>query len=119
MARRAIWKGVVSFGMVAIPIKLYTATESKDLSFVTLHNSCHTRLRQKRYCPHHEVEVQQDEVVRAYEYAKDQYVVMEGSDFKNLPVSSMHTIEITRFVDLSQIDPMNFDRPYMLEPEGV
>ena len=119
MARRAIWKGAVGFGMVAIPIKLYTATESKDISFVTMHGACHTRLRYKRYCPHHETEVEQSEIVRAYEYAKDEYVVMEETDFENLPVSSIRSIDIIKFVDLSKVDPINFDRTYMLEPEGV
>ena len=119
MARRAIWKGAVSFGMVAIPIKLYTATDSKDLAFVTLHRTCSTRLKQRRFCPFHEVEVDQFEVARAYEYAKDQYVVMEESDFENLSVPSTHTIEIVQFVDLSSIDPINFERTYILEPEGV
>ena len=119
MARRAIWRGAVSFGLVAIPIKLYTATESKDISFVTLHSTCNTRLRQKKYCPFHEAEVEQAEVARGYEYSKDQYVVMEESDFENLPVSSTHVIEITQFVDMAEIDHINFDRTYMLEPEGV
>ena len=119
MARRSIWRGAVSFGMVAIPIKLYTATESKDLSFVTLHETCHNRIRQKRYCPYHEVEVEQSEIVRGYEYSKDQYVVMQESDFENLPVASTHVIEITQFIDLTEIDPINFERTYMLEPDGV
>ena len=119
MARRAIWKGAVSFGMVAIPIKLYTATESKDIAFVTLHNSCNTRIKQKRFCPYHEVDVEHSEIARGYEYTKDQYVVMEESDFENVPVSSTHLIEITQFVDLEEIDPINFERTYMLEPEGV
>jgi DNA end-binding protein Ku len=119
MARRAIWRGAVSFGMVAIPIKLYAATDSKDLNFVTLHSTCHSRIRQKRYCPHHDAEVEQAEIVRGYEYAKDQYVVMEESNFENLPVPSTHVIEITQFVDLADIDPINFERSYMLEPDGV
>ena len=67
-------------GMVAIPIKLYVATESKDFSFVTLHTECKTRLNHKRYCPYHEVLVESSEISRAYEYAKEQYVVMEDSD---------------------------------------
>ena len=119
MARRAIWKGAVSFGMVAIPIKLYTATESKDIAFVTLHSTCNTRLKQKRFCPYHEVEVEMSEVTRAYEYGTDQYVAMEDSDFANIGVPSTHTIEIVQFVDLSSIDPINFERTYMLEPDGV
>ena len=119
MPRRAIWKGAVSFGMVAIPIKLYTATESKDFSFATLHSTCKTRLKHRRFCTYHEVEVEQSEVARAYEYAKDQYLEMEECDFDNLPVNSTHTIEITQFVDLATIDPINFQRTYVLEPEGV
>ena len=119
MPPRAIWRGAISFGMVVIPIKLYIATESKDISFVTMHSTCHTRLRQKRYCPYHEVDVEQDEIVRGYQYAKDQYVVMEEADFEGLPVSSMHTIEITQFVELPSIDPIYFERSYVLEPENV
>ena len=119
MARRAIWKGLVSFGMVAIPVKLYTATESKDIAFVTLHRSCNTRLRHRRFCPSHEMEVEASEIARAYEFAKEQYVVMEEGDFDNLPVPSAHTIEITQFCDLSSIDPVSFQRTYVLEPDAM
>ena len=119
MARRAIWRGLVSFGMVAIPVKLYTATESKDIAFVTLHRSCNTRLRHRRFCPSHEMEVEPSEVARAYEFAKEQYVIMEEGDFDNLPVPSAHTIEITQFCDLSSIDPISFQRTYVLEPDAM
>ena len=119
MARRAIWKGLVSFGMVAIPVKLYTATESKDIAFVTLHRACNTRLRHRRFCPSHEMEVEPSEVARAYEFAKEQYVVMEDADFDNLPVPSAHTIEITQFCDLASIDPISFQRTYVLEPDAM
>ena len=116
---RAIWRGAISFGMVVIPVKLYPATESKDISFVTLHAACNNRIRQRRWCPYHEHEVERDEIVRGYEYAKEQYVVMEPSDFENLPVPSTHTIEITRFIDLAEVDPMYFERGYVLEPDAV
>ena len=119
MAPRAIWKGAISFGMVVIPVKLYPATQSKDIAFVTLHGECHNRIRQKRYCPYHEIDVALDETVRGYEYSKEQYVVMEKSDFEDLPVPSTHTIEIVRFVDLASIDPVYFERSYVLEPETV
>ena len=119
MARRSIWNGAISFGMVVIPVKLYPATDSKDISFVTLHNTCHNRIRQKRYCPYHEEEVKAGDEVRAYEYAKEQYVIMEEGDFENLPVPSKHNIEITQFVDLSVIDPMYFERSYSLEPDNI
>jgi DNA end-binding protein Ku len=119
MAPRAIWKGAVGFGMVVIPIRLYPATQSKDIAFSMLHGTCHSRIRQKRFCSYHEVEVPQDEIVKGYQFAKDEFVVMEPSDFDDLPVPSKHTIEITRFVDLAAIDPMYFERGYVLEPEPV
>ena len=71
---RAIWSGSISFGMVSIPVKLYGATESKDISFNLLHATCGTRLKQVRWCPTDEVEVPWSETVRGYEYAKDEYV---------------------------------------------
>lgn len=119
MARRALWRGAISFGLVVIPIKLYTGTESKDLAFTTLHDECKTRLRQKRYCPFHEVDVEPNEIVRAYEYSKDQYVIMDDADFDSVAVPSTHTIDIVRFVDLASIDPIYFERTYALEPDNV
>ena len=119
MPPRSIWKGAISFGMVAIPVKLYPATQSKSISFVTLHSTCNTRLRQKRYCSTHDAEVELAEVSKGYEYAKDQYLVMEESDFQSLPVPSTHTVEITQFVDLKEVDPIYFERSYVLEPETV
>ena len=117
MARRSIWNGAISFGMVVIPVKLYTATESKDIAFVTLHKTCNNRIRQKRYCSFHESEVEMVEIVKGYEYAKERYVVMDQADFDGLPVASTHTIEIVRFVDLADIDPVYFERSYALEPD--
>ena len=119
MARRSIWNGAISFGMVVIPVKLYPATDSKDISFVNLHSTCNTRIRQPRFCPHHETQVESSEIVRAYEYAKEQYIIMEDSDFEDLPVPSKRTIEITRFVDLESIDPIFFERSYSLEPQDI
>jgi DNA end-binding protein Ku len=119
MARRSIWNGAISFGMVVIPVKLYTATDSNDINFVNLHSTCHTRIRQPRYCPYHEQVVESSEIVRAYEYGKEQYIVMEDSDFENVPVPSKHTIEITQFVDLTSIDPIYFERSYALEPQEI
>ena len=119
MAPRAIWKGAISFGMVVIPIKVFTATSTNDLSFSLLHNTCHSRLQQKRWCPVDEVEVAQKDTVRGYEYAKGQYVVMDPSDFERVAVTSTHTIEITRFVDLETVDPLYFEKSYALEPENL
>jgi DNA end-binding protein Ku len=116
---RAIWKGAVSFGMVSIPIKLYTATEEKDVAFHLLHKKDHERIKTQRWCPADEEVVEWNDVVRGYEIAPDQYVVMEPEDFEKVPVDTTHTIEITDFVPLDQIDPIYYQKTYYLEPEKV
>jgi DNA end-binding protein Ku len=116
---RPIWKGAITFGMISIPVKLYGATESKDLAFNTLHNECKSRLKQKRWCPVHEREVFQDEVVRAFEYTKDRYIEVTEEDLEKVPVPSKHTIELTSFVKQAEIDPVYFERTYYLEPDQV
>src|SRR5919199_3046532 len=116
---RPIWKGAITFGMISIPVKLYGATESKDLAFTTLHEECGSRVRQKRWCPVHDREVTTDEVVRAYEYTKDQYVKVTDEDLEGLPVPSKHTIELTAFVKEAEIDPVYFEKTYYLEPDQV
>ncbi|HVP04661.1 MAG TPA: Ku protein [Dehalococcoidia bacterium] len=114
---RSIWNGVISFGMVSIPVKLYTATEDKDISFNLLHKECGTRLKQLRWCPYHERAVEWSEIARGYEYAKDEYVVMTDEDFEKLPLPSKRTVELSAFVDAGQIDPIYYQRTYYLEPE--
>jgi len=116
---RPIWKGAITFGMISIPVKLYGATESKDLAFNTLHAECKSRLKQKRWCPVHDREVMADEVVRAYEYVKDQYIEVLDEDLEKMPMPSKHTIELTSFVKQSDIDPVYFERTYYLEPDQV
>ena len=91
---RAIWSGSISFGMVSIPVKLYGATESKDIAFHLLHKTCGTRVKQVRWCPTDDVEVPWSETVRGYEYAKDQYVTLTEEDFEQLPLPSKHTIDL-------------------------
>jgi DNA end-binding protein Ku len=105
--------------MISIPVKLFGATESKDIAFNTLHKECKSRLKQKRWCPVHDREVFQDEVVKAFEYSKDSYVEIGEEDIDNLPVPSKHTIELTSFVDQADIDPVYFERSYYLEPEQI
>jgi len=116
---RPIWKGAITFGMISIPVRLYGATESKDLAFNTLHRECKSRLKQKRWCPVHDREVSTDEVVRAFEYVKDQYIEIEDDDLEKLPIPSKHTIELNSFVKQAEIDPVYFERTYYLEPEQV
>lgn len=114
---RSIWNGVISFGMVSIPVRLYTATESKDISFNLLHDVCGTRIKQQRWCPTCEVEVPWDETSRGYEYAKGQYVKLEDEDFEKLPIASKHTIELGTFVNKEEIDPIYYEKTYYLEPD--
>jgi DNA end-binding protein Ku len=102
--------------MVSIPVKLYGATESKDIRFHLLHAKDGTRLRQVRWCPTDEAEVPWNETARGYEYAKDQYVVLTDQDFENLPLPSKHTIDISAFVEEAEIDPVYFEKSYYLEP---
>jgi DNA end-binding protein Ku len=114
---RAIWSGSIGFGMVNIPVKLYGATESKDISFHLLHSTCGTRVKQVRWCPTDEQEVPWSETVRGYEYAKDQYVTLTEEDFGKLPLPSKHTIELSAFVQESEIDPVYYERSYYLAPD--
>ncbi len=114
---RAIWSGSIGFGMVNIPVKLFGATESKDISFNLLHATCGTRLKQVRWCPTDEQEVAWNETVRGYEYAKDQYVTLTEEDFEKLPLPSKHTIELTAFVKEDEIDPVHYERSYHLAPD--
>jgi DNA end-binding protein Ku len=116
---RPIWKGAITFGMISIPVKLFGATESKDLAFNNLHKECKSRLKQKRWCPVDEREIFPDEIVKAYEYSKDSYVEITDEDLEALPVPSKHTIELTSFVQQVEIDPVYFERTYYLEPEQI
>lgn len=114
---RSIWNGLITFGMVSIPVKLFVATESKDVSFNHLHATCHSRLKQLRWCPVCEREVGWDEIVRGYEYAKDQYVVLTDEDFEKLPLPSQRVIELAAFVKAEEIDPVYYEKSYYLEPD--
>ena len=116
---RSLWKGAVSFGLVTIPIKLYTATEEKDVSFNMLHKKDHARIRFQRMCTEEDVPVENSEIVKGYEIAPDNYVVMEDEDFKKVPVNSTRAIEITDFVPAEQIDPIYYQKTYYLEPDKV
>jgi DNA end-binding protein Ku len=114
---RSIWNGVISFGMVSIPVKLYTGTESKDISFHMLHKEDNARIKMLRWCPEDEKPVDMSEIVRGYEYARDQYVILSEEDFEKLPLPSKHTIELAQFVDAEEIDPVYYEKTYYLEPD--
>jgi len=116
---RPIWKGVITFGMVSIPVGIFAATESKDVSFNQLHKTCNSRIRQRRWCPVCQVDVPTDEIVKGYEYAKDQYVILNDADFESLPVPSKQTIELSAFVDRAEVDPIYHEKTYYIEPDQI
>lgn len=113
---QALWKGALSFGLVHIPIKIYPATQRKDVSFNQLHSVCGSRIRYLKFCPHCQREVAQDEIVRGYEYDKDRYVIVTDEELADLAVEGTRTIDIQQFVQLEEIDPIYFEKTYYLEP---
>jgi DNA end-binding protein Ku len=116
---RTIWNGSISFGLVNIPIGLAVATQRSDIAFRTLHRECGTPIKQKRYCPTHERDVEADELVKGWEVAKGEYVMVEDSDLEAIALQRSQSIEILRFVRLEEVDPVFFDRTYYLAPAGT
>jgi len=103
--------------MVSIPVKMYSATENKDIAFHQVHDKCETRIRYQKYCPHCDRVVETDEIDKGYEFAKGQYVILEEEDFEQLPLPSKHTVEVSSFVKIEQIDPIYFEKSYYLEAD--
>ena len=116
---RTIWNGSISFGLVNIPIGLALATQRDDVSFRTLHRECGTPIKQKRWCPLHEREVEADELVKGWEVAKGEFVLVEESDLEAVALQRSQSIEILRFVQLADVDPVFFDRTYYLSPASA
>jgi DNA end-binding protein Ku len=112
-----VWKGTLSFGLLAIPIKLYTAARSQRINLHQLHKVCHTRLKQPLYCPHCNRQVDRSEVVRGYEYEKGQYVIVSDDEIKKITPRSSTVMEIVAFVKQEQIDPIYFDASYFMLPD--
>ena len=121
---RTTWNGSLSFGLVTIPVGLAPATAPKarasDVSFRTLHRECGTPIKQKRWCPVHEREVSNDELVKGWEVSKGQFVIVEDADLEAIEQRyTSRAIEISRFVPLAEVDPMFFDRTYFLAPSSA
>jgi DNA end-binding protein Ku len=118
MAARSIASLTVSFGLVSIPVKLYSATQaSGTISFNMLHKTCGSRLKQQYVCVKEEVVVPREDTVKGYEFAKDQYVIFTPEELKALEETGTHTAEITEFVPIESIDPVYFDKAYYLAPD--
>ena len=117
-APRSIGSLTISFGLVAIPVKLYTATQSANtISFNLLHKTCGSRLKQQYLCIKEGVEVTRDEMVKGYEFAKDQYVQFTPEEIKALEEVGTHSIDISEFAPIESIDPVFFDKTYYLSPD--
>ena len=116
---RAFWKGVISFGLVAIPVRMYVGTESKTLSFHLLHKKCLTRPKQVLHCETDNEYFGIKDTVRGYEVAKEQYVVLDERDFEKVPVKTSHAIDILGFVEAKEIDPIYYYGVHYLEPEEL
>ena len=118
MAARSIASLTVSFGLVSIPVKLYSATEaSQKISFNLLHKTCGSRVKYQTMCAREEIPIPRDEIVKGYEFAKDQYVMFEPEELKALEEAGTHMAEIAEFVPLSSVDPVYFDKAYYIAPD--
>jgi len=118
MAARSIGSLTVSFGLVSIPVKLYSATEaSRAIHFNFLHKDCGSRLKQQYICIKEEVPVAREDMVKGYEFAKDQYVMFSPEELKTLEEAGTHTADITEFVPIEKVDPIYFDKTYYLAPD--
>src|SRR3954467_14598080 len=118
MAARSIASLTVSFGLVSIPVKLYSATEaSRAISFNLLHKDCGSRLKQQYLCIKDEIPVAREDMVKGYEFAKDQYVMFTPEELKALEEAGTHSADITEFVRVESIDPVYFDKAYYLAPD--
>ena len=121
---RTTWNGSLSFGLVTIPVGLAPATAPKarasDVTFRTLHRECLTPIKQKKWCPFHDREVSNDEIVKGWEVSKGQFVIVEDSDLEAIEMrDTSRAIEISRFVPLAEVDPLYFDRTYYLAPSSA
>jgi DNA end-binding protein Ku len=113
---RPIWKGAISFGMVTIPVKLYTATEQKDVRFRLLHKADGAPIEEKRFCTADGKEVAWDDLARGYEISKGEFVILDPDEIDAAKPESSTTIDIGDFVEAAEIDPVYFEKSYFLEP---
>lgn len=117
MPPRSLWSGAISFGLVNVPVKMVTAVSQKDVRFNQLHAKDHSRIQQKRFCAEEGIEIPYEEIVKGYEVRPGQYVIIEPEELDGLDPEATHSIDILEFVELAQIDPVYFDKPYYLVPD--
>lgn len=113
---KAMWKGTITFALISIPVKLYTATKKRDISFRLLHKTDSSPIEYKRFCVAEDREVGWEDIVRGYEYQKKKFVIITDQELEKLPQEASKTINIQGFVDEGDIDPIYFNKAYYLEP---
>lgn len=113
---RSMWKGSLSFGLVNIPVKMYSATQTKDLRFNQLHELCHTPIKYEKVCPQCGRAVESGEIVRGYQYEPGRYVILSEEELDAFSEQRSPTIDILRFVELREVDPIYYNKTYYLEP---
>ncbi|MCI0414328.1 Ku protein [bacterium] len=111
-----IWNGRITFGLVSVPVKLFRAVESHDFHFNLLHESCRNRIRLQYYCPHHGRVVERSELVKGFEYEKGKYVLIEAEELERIEPDSSTNLDIEQFIDLSEVDPIHFEKTYYVGP---
>ncbi|MBH5319492.1 Ku protein [Paenibacillus sp. GSMTC-2017] len=112
-----VWKGAISFGLVHVPVKMFTAVEDKDISFRSLHKDCGMPINYAKTCRHCDKEISPDEIVKGFEYEKDKFVIVNNDELEEIKDESAKTIKILDFVDLQEIDPLYFQKAYYLSPD--
>jgi DNA end-binding protein Ku len=113
----SVWKGYLTFGLISIPIRLFSAARTERISLNQLHNVCKTRIRMPLYCPQCERQVPRNEIVKGYEYEKDQYVLFNEEELDKIEPQSARSMEILEFVKVAEIDPLYYDASYYVTPE--
>src|SRR5437762_10055737 len=114
-----VWKGHLTFGLISMPVRMTTAARGERISFNQLHKECHSRLKQPLFCPVCNRNVERSEIVKGYEYEKDQYVLFNEEELDKIEPSSARVMEILEFVKLDEMDPLYFDSSYYITPEDA
>lgn len=112
-----VWKGAISFGLVHVPVKMFTAVEDKDISFRTLHKTCSSPISQSRTCSHCNTKVETEDTTKGYEYEKGKFVLFNDDEIESLKPESARVIQILNFANLTEIDPIYFEKAYYLSPD--
>jgi DNA end-binding protein Ku len=113
----SVWKGHITFGLVSIPVRLFSAARSERIGLNQLHKECNSRIRMPLYCPTCQRQVERSEIVKGYEYEKDQYVLFDEAELEKIEPPSARTMEILEFVKAEEIDPLYYDASYYITPE--